>query len=294
VPTPIHRVVNSEKAPAGELPKPMPPQVASAVQSLTITSFEQLPGPSLDPSDTKPAKPKEIKLGAHELASAWAPTAVSPTPATTTFSPVVRLLNKKRITLNYEIKDIGPSGVSGVELWYTRDAKNWSRQEGTLENKPPYIIEVKEEGLYGFTLLAKNGIGLSKDPPVSGDQPQVWVEVDLTRPAVTLTEVKAGYADKAPAITIQWKASDKNLGSHPITLSYSEKEDGPWQPLAANVENSGRYVWPLRPGLPARVYVRLEAKDLAGNIGVAKTPSPVQVDLSRPVVQVLDVEGNNP
>jgi hypothetical protein len=138
-----------------------------------------------------------------------------------------------------------------------------------------------------------DGPALSQNPPVSGDRPQVWVEVDQTRPTVAFTEVKAGYADQAPAITIQWKARDKNLGGHPITLSYSEKEDGPWQPMAANLENSGRYVWPLRPGLPPGIYLRLEAKDLAGNVGVVRTPSPVQVDLSRPVVHVLDVEGSS-
>jgi hypothetical protein len=279
-----------EKDPAAVPPKPMPSQVATAVQALTITSAESVSGPSLDGSDGKPAKPKDLKLGTNEATVVRTLTPHTPAMPKNTSGPVVRIVNKKRITLNYEVHDVGPSGVSGVELWYTRDSKDWKKHDGPPEKKPPYIIEVQEEGLYGFTLLAKNGIGLSKDPPKSGDQPQVWVEVDLTKPAVALGEVKAGYENKVPSLTVQWKASDKNLGGQPIALAYAEKEDGPWQPIATGLENSGRYVWPLRPGLPPRIFVRIEAKDLAGNLGAAKTPSPVQVDLSQPVVQVLDVE----
>jgi hypothetical protein len=279
-----------EKDPAGTPPKPLPPPTTTPVESLTITSAESVPGPSIEATESKNAKPKDLNLGPTETNAVRTLTPYGPSLPKNSAGPVVRLVNKKRITLNYEIKDIGPSGVSGVELWYTRDAKEWKKHEGPPEKKPPYIIEVQEEGLYGFTLLAKNGIGLSKDPPHSGDLPQVWVEVDLTRPAVSLTDVKAGYENKIPALTILWKASDKNLGGQPINLAYSEKEEGPWQPIASSLDNSGRYIWPLRAGLPPRIFVKIEARDLAGNVGVAKTPTPVQVDLSRPVVQVLDVE----
>jgi len=204
--------------------------------------------------------------------------------------PVVHLTNRKCLTLNYEVKDVGPSGVSGVELWYTRDGKDWRRHESAPETKPPYLIEVQEEGLYGFTLLAKNGIGLSKEPPHRGDLPQVWVEVDLTKPTVALTDVKPVLRDQEPMLNIQWKASDKNLASQPITISYAEKANGPWRPIGSNLDNSGQYQWPLRSGSPATMYVRVEAKDLAGNVGIAQTPTPVHVDIARPTVRIVDVE----
>src|SRR5262245_55775026 len=116
--------------------------------------------------------------------------------------PLVRLLNKKRITLNYEIKDVGPSGVSGVELWYTRDAKNWTRQRGQAGNQA--AIHHRSQGRGALRVHAADGEWHrpGKDPPASGDQPQVWAKVDLTRLTVAFTEVQAGYADKAPAITI--------------------------------------------------------------------------------------------
>jgi hypothetical protein len=281
------------------LPEPAPPTASAtpthlpAPQTTTdlkpVSGTSSSGGPSLDlPPEPLPAKPRELKPDLDQLAAQQPLPA--PPPSKTASSPVVRLVNKKRITLNYEVKDVGPSGVSGVELWYTRDGKDWKRHEAALESKPPYLIEVQEEGLYGFTLLAKNGIGLSKDPPRSGDQPQVWVEVDLTKPAIQITQVKVGQGDKGATLTIAWKASDKNLSSQPITLSIAEKEDGPWQPIVSNLENFGRCVWPLRPGVPAKLFVRIEAKDLAGNVGVAQTPTAIQVDVARPTVHILDVE----
>jgi hypothetical protein len=246
-------------------------------------------GPSLEVGDARADKPKEFHLDGPE------PSAVAPHPVATEkpkngAGPVVRLVNQREITLNYKVDGVGPTGVSAVELWYTRDGKSWKRDETGTETKPPYIIAVQEEGLYGFTLLAKNGIGLSNDPPKSGDAPQVWVEVDLTKPSVSLTEVKAGVDGKGPVLNIGWKAHDKNMINQPITISYSEKEKGPWQPIVTHLENTGKFAWPLRGGLPGKIFVRVEARDLAGNVGSAKTAAPVQIDLMRPVVHIMEVE----
>jgi hypothetical protein len=206
--------------------------------------------------------------------------------------PAVRLVNSKRITINYEVKDVGPSGLSAVELWSTQDGKSWKKRDVSATAQPPYAVEVKEEGLYGFTLLARNGIGLGKEAPKSGDLPQIWVEVDMTKPVVELTGVNASVKGQSQNVIIKWKATDKNLGPKPITLSYAVKEGGPWQVIAANVPNSGRYVWPLLPEVPARFRVRVEATDLVGNVGFAQTPKPVLMDRSQPTVSILTVEAN--
>jgi hypothetical protein len=206
-------------------------------------------------------------------------------------SPAVRMVNSKHITINYEVKDVGPSGISGVELWYTQDGKTWQKRDVSNQAHPPYTMDVTEEGLYGFTLLARNGIGLSQETPKSGDLPQIWVEVDMTAPVVQLTGVNANCAGSTQNVIVRWKATDKNLGPRPITISYAEKEEGPWQPIAANVPNTGRYVWPMPPEAPSRFLVRVEAADIVGNIGTAQTPKPVLMDRLKPVVQILTVEG---
>jgi hypothetical protein len=204
--------------------------------------------------------------------------------------PAVRMVNSKRITINYEVKDVGPSGVSGVELWCTQDGKSWKKREVSRQAKPPYVVEVSEEGLYGFTLRARNGIGLCAEAPKPGDLPQIWVEVDMTSPVVKLTGVNASCNGSKQNLIIHWKASDKNLGPRPITLSYSQSKEGPWQVMAANIPNTGRHVWPMPSQTPARFLVRVQATDLVGNVGASQTPKPVLMDRSQPVVNILNVD----
>jgi hypothetical protein len=206
-------------------------------------------------------------------------------------STAVRLVNNKRISLNYKLDNVGSSGVSSVELWYTRDGRTWKKQFGKAQAKPPFVVEVAEEGLYGFTLVARNGMGIGKPPPQSGDQPQVWVAVDWTKPIVRLLGIEPGAESKTGNIVIGWSASDKNLGPRPITLSYAEQAGGPWLPIIANAENTGRYVWQMPDKMPGRLWIRVEACDLAGNVGWAESKDPVVLDLAPPTVSILAVDG---
>ena len=51
-------------------------------------------------------------------------------------------------------------------------------------------LQVSEEGLYGFTLVAHNGVGGGKEPPHAGDLPQIWVLVDQTKPDAICCDFK--------------------------------------------------------------------------------------------------------
>ncbi len=215
-------------------------------------------------------------------------TPMEPTAPSKGGMPLMRLVNTKRITLNFEVKDVGPSGLSSVELWYTQDCREWKKYDAPTQAQA-YVIEVDEEGMYGFTLLAKSGIGLGKEPPAPGDQPQVWVIVDLSKPDVQLTEVTPTTVGRNVQVALGWRASDKNMGRQPITLYYAEKEDGPWKVVAANLENSGKYLWQAPPGL-ARVFFKVEACDLAGNVGSATSGRPVLLDNSMPTVSITNVD----
>jgi len=201
----------------------------------------------------------------------------------------IRLLNSKRFSLAYAVKDLGPSGLAGVELWYTQDGKTWQKHPSPLHHHSPYVIEVGDEDLYGFTLVAHSGSGVSTQVPKPGDLPQVWVEVDVTSPVVRLLGVEPGTGTKAGTVTILWSATDKHLGSTPISIAYAERPEGPWQPIADKIANDGCYVWKLTPGLPMQFYVRVQAVDEARNVGEAQTPQPIVGDLARPSISILGV-----
>ena len=185
--------------------------------------------------------------------------------------PLVRLVNTKRITLNFEVKDVGPSGLSSVELWYTQDGKDWKKYDAPTQAKA-YVVEVDEEGMYGFTLLARSGTGLAQGAAAAG-RPAAGVGDRRSEQARRAADRGDAQPEDAASrwSSIKWKASDKNLGRQPITLSYAEKEEGPWKVIAAGLENAGTYNWEVPKGTPARVLFRVEATDLAGNVGRAQS-----------------------
>jgi hypothetical protein len=149
---------------------------------------------------------------------------------------------------------------------------------------------VSEEGVYGFTLVARSGVGLGERPPQIGDRPQVWVEVDLTKPEVQVGPVIVGQGMDKGKLAISWKAWDKNLSGTPITLSYAQQAGGTWTPITPErIANTGRYIWSMPDGVPYQFLVKVEAIDQAGNIGEAVTPEQIKVDLLQPKARILDV-----
>lgn len=229
--------------------------------------------------------------------AAAVPSTTAPAPATG--QPPLRIVNSTTISLNYKIDEVGPSGVSAVELWYTQDGRSWQRHSEQKRDdlrpeettpRPPYVVDVHGEGVYGFTLVVRSGVGLGDRPPQVGDPPQIWVEVDKTRPVVHLTNVEVGQGAATGNLTVTWTATDKNLGPQPIALSYATQQDGPWTPITSGpIDNNGKYVWRMPAGVPYQFHVKVEAVDKAGNVGAAQTTQLVKVDLAKPRPTILDV-----
>jgi hypothetical protein len=187
----------------------------------------------------------------------------------------VRLVSGKRLRIDFAVKG-SPGEAPAVELWCTRDGKTWTIDPGPPQRRSPYVMEVKEEGLYGLTLVACNDAPSGRPEP--GDLPQFWVAVDWTRPVVGLMGVEVNGARKQ--LSVRWSAADANLGPRPITLSYAPSLSGPWTTLAANLRNNGHYDGPLPRALPGHFYVRVEAADQVGNVGEAHSTTPVALDAS--------------
>jgi hypothetical protein len=224
----------------------------------------------------------------------------NPVPQQDSFKELERkYVNSKQISLGYDLRDVGPSGVSAIELWYTLyQGRAWNKLTeypidlkagGEANQTKKLTFEVNDEGIYGITLVAKSGVGLGERAPQPGDRPQFWIEVDLTKPVVQIQEIQVGTGFDKGKLTIIWNARDKNLGQTPIRLSYAEQQGGPWNAVADKLSNNGRYVWKMPDQLPYQFYVRVEAVDLAGNIGEAITLERVKVDLSMPKAQIRDI-----
>ncbi len=204
----------------------------------------------------------------------------------------ISMVKSRRFQLNYKIDDVGPSDISRVEVYVTRDGgKVWRKYDQDAPKLPPCIVDVPEEGRYGFTLVARSGVDLGEHPPKSGDLPQFWVEVDETKPLVKLIGVDVGRGIDQGNLSVTWTAADKYLGPNPVNISYAKTPEGPWVVAVPNLPNTGRYVWRMPgEGLPYQFFIRVEASDLAGNIGSAETTGAVKVDLSTPKARVTGVD----
>jgi hypothetical protein len=226
-----------------------------------------------------------------------------PGPAHATGPRTRQYTNSKRVNLKYNLQDVGKSGVSVVEVWNTTDGRSWQLLNSWKDlpkdlDKPLTIpLTFDKEGLYGFTLIARSGVGRGAAPPQVGDEPQIWIEVDWTRPVVRLASVDVGRGDEEGNLLVSWSAEDKNIDrpDRCVTLSYATDAKGPWTAFAENLPNEGFYRWKMdERTVPFQFYVKVEARDKAGNRGEAKTADLVKVDLKQPKASVIDIEPINP
>jgi hypothetical protein len=204
----------------------------------------------------------------------------------------LQLSNTPQVTLDYEVTKVGPSGVGRVALYLTKDdGRTWELFGEDADLKPPMTANLPGEGIYGLRLVITSRAGLGGRPPQSGDLPQMRIEVDTT-PPVTRLFYPQPDTSRRDALILTWSASDRSLAPNPITLQWAERPDGVWNNIATDLTNTGRYVWQLAPNMPYRVYLRVMARDLAGNVGVDESPEPVLIDLHEPEGQLLGISGS--
>jgi hypothetical protein len=191
----------------------------------------------------------------------------------------LRMVNSRTFDLEYEVDAIGRSGIAKVELWATRDGgRTWSSMGVDADNRSPLRTTVESEGVYGYRITVQSGSGLGGRPPQPGDLPEVWIGVDLTPPTARLVSAEAGAGDRAGEIIIRYEANDAMLAARPITLQYSMQPGGRWTTIASGLDNIGSYGWRFDNTVPDRVYLRLEARDEAGNIASFEAADPISLD----------------
>jgi len=192
-------------------------------------------------------------------------------------------VNSRSFALEYQLENISERGVSRVELWGTRDnGQSWRSFAVDDDNRSPIQVTVDDEGLYGFRIVVDGAGTPGGQVPRSGDRPDLWVGVDLHRPQVELTTAAAGKGDLAGRVLLRWRASDEHLDLRPIGLFFSSRPNGPWSTIATNLENSGQYDWQVERHAPSRIYFRVEARDVAGNVAAYQTTDAVTVEFPQP------------
>jgi hypothetical protein len=214
--------------------------------------------------------------------------------------PPLQLVNDSEIVVEYEVSKIGPSGLSSVEVWLTRDGgAHWSpfakddEADRTVSGKTyKRTLKLPGDGVYGLTLVVKSKAGMGRTAPRPGDLPEMLIEVDTLPPDGKLLDLVPDPQQR-DTIILNWTASDRNLASKPITLEWSEQATGPWQMIAQDVEHTCKYVWHLPPAIPSYVYLKMTVRDSAGNQASAITRRPQLVDVTEPESRLIRVTPAN-
>lgn len=209
--------------------------------------------------------------------------------------PRPQLVNDPHVGVDYTVTEFGASGVGKVELWVTADdGATWRYLTDDPEvigrdpgQKQHLMAVLPGEGVFGLRLVTQSGAGLGHEPPRPGDAPELRIEVDTTPPLVKLFEPRPD-AQQRDTLVLSWSAQDRNLAAKPISLEYAEQPDGPWQPIAANLPNSGSYGW-VPKNVPYRAFLRVTAVDTAGNRSTAQAREPSLIDLNKPKGHLLGI-----
>jgi hypothetical protein len=263
--------------------------VDNAIENnIGLTPLTELPktAPREAPFDPPVASQYESSPEPANAPREFSPQAASSLPA----DGQAVLINRLAFPLAYDVESVGPSGVREVVPYVTRDGGNtWEAWGRDPDNRSPLDVVVAGEGVYGFRIVVINNDGQSNEPPQRGDDADVWVRIDATAPSARITAAPYGVGPEAGLLNIQWEASDENLAENPVTLSFAENPAGRWTTIAAGLPNDGSYHWRVEPHVPQQVYLRLEVRDKAGNVGVHQLREPINVNGLRPKAHIRGI-----
>ena len=188
---------------------------------------------------------------------------------------------KGRLILPTRFGSLSKPGREGLayhynSVYYSNDrGKTWQLWGQDPDRVSPFDIETKEVGVFGFRIVVVGRSGLASPRPQTGETPDIVVVVDRTDPVVRISGAQYGEADRIGSLVIRYECEDAHLTPRPISLAFSDSLEGPWTTIAAGLQNNGEYAWPADPQLPRKIYLRIDAKDQAGNVGTHVLDQPI-------------------
>ena len=219
--------------------------------------------------------------------------------------PKIDYKSTNKLTVKSKVTHVTRSGVESAQLFVQNESTEWraaGKKDGlnfTADTPDPTVeipFDAPRDGLYGFIIQPISRAGTKADDPRPGDVAQYLVEVDTTKPEMTLKNVRVGGGGlNGPLVEIEWQASDKNLHVEPITLEFSDDDKKTWKPISGTkLTNTGKYTWEITDKKLWRFHVRGQATDMAGNSAFDETKQPVLVDLDKPSGTVEKVNDGGP
>lgn len=293
-----------------QVPPPVmdpPPQAAPPVApppSAASTQLAPVPPIGNDNANTAPGLTPLAGMRAGEeppKKTTPAPADFNPPPGLGTRATATEIqhVRDRQVPVDFEIERKGPSGIKKMETYITPDeGQTWFKWSESAELASPLQLTLPEkDGVYGFRLVVYSGVMQSDGPPKAGATPDLKIQVDRQPPQVEWYPPTLD-PNLANALTLRFSVQDAHLDANSITLQWSRQPDGGWQNIPlSNLRPSTvpgytalkECTWLLPAEIPDAVYLRLTARDLAGNVGERVTRDPVTVDLHKPTARLKRV-----
>ncbi len=263
---------------------------ASRPRGQSSVDFTGHPSPSITASTGSLPDASRSAVTAPQVAPELDGLTLGETASSSLYKGKPLMLSRSRqFTWDYTVEGVNAEDRrSKVILWGTRDGGfTWQQVAVDEDGKSPILVSLDQRGLQGFRLEVSHD-GQPWQSPRSGDTPQCWVAIDETPPTVSILSVtSSGEPSQGGEQTfaVSYACDDPLIVPRGGRLQYSPNPAGPWASVAEGLESTGQYLWTPSRTVPARVYLRIEAEDLAGNVGAAVTPEPLAVGGGRPTVQ---------
>jgi len=195
----------------------------------------------------------------------------------------LHLARARRFAWDYEIPAVRrAAGPLRAELWTTMDGGlTWQKAAVDGDGRSPSDVELAAPGFYGVRLELVADVPDADAGPRSGAEPDAWVGIDDEPPQVELIGTDRDEADAGDVLVIRYAARDPLLPANAVRLLYSPNPDGPWATIIAGAPNEAAHRWEPGRSVPARVFVRIEATDAAGNKGFAVAEEAISVAPTR-------------
>lgn len=191
----------------------------------------------------------------------------------------LQLVRSRRFAWDYDYQaQQADTGPVRVELWSTRDGGvTWQRTAVDDDARSPIQVSLPTAGLYGFRLDILPDLPDIAGGPQAGESPDCWLGVDDEPPTVELIEVVRAQPGEPVGMTIRYASNDQMLVPDSVRIAYSPHAEGPWTTLAEGLATQGEHRWQPPRTVPAKVHIRVEATDAAGNVGFATSSGPLVV-----------------
>jgi hypothetical protein len=195
----------------------------------------------------------------------------------------LQLTRSRRFVWDYEIPAVrAAAGPLRAELWTTQDGGvTWQRTAVDNDGRSPIDVNLPATGLYGVRLELVADAGDESGGPRSGAAPDAWVGVDEEAPQIDLVAIARDETTPSGALVIRYVVHDPLITPRSVRLLYSPNAEGPWATIADGLENQGEHRWAPDRSVPAKVFVRAEAADAAGNVGSATSPDEISIAAPR-------------